>query len=140
MKTESLMLITDAREVLLRTALVEATQNPLAAAFLGWLLRREEFITLMEDAATKAAPAKGGERSSRNVAVLGFACGVEKLKARFATAFATLVGVSGEVGVSRARMAVNRYEVNVVALVEDLLRTIAMVVVDVDERDPAVPR
>ncbi len=83
------MLITDAREVLLKTALAEAKQNHLAAAFLGWLLRRDELIALMEDAATKAAAAKGGERSSRNVAVLGFGCGVEKLKARFAADFAT---------------------------------------------------
>lgn len=89
MKTESLMLITDAREVLLKTALAEAKQNPLAAAFLGWLLRHDELIALMEDAASRAASAKGGERSSRNVAVLGFACGVEKLKARFAAEFAT---------------------------------------------------
>lgn len=89
MKTESLMLITDAREILLKTTLAEAKQNPLAAAFLGWLLRRDELIPLMEDAATRAAAAKGGERSSRNVAVLGFACGVEKLKARFAAEFAT---------------------------------------------------
>jgi hypothetical protein len=88
MKSETVMLITDAREVLLKTALAEAKQNPLAAAFLGWLLRRDELIPLMADAATRAAGAKGGERSSRNVAVLGFACGVEKLKARFATEFA----------------------------------------------------
>jgi hypothetical protein len=89
MKTETLMLITDARKVLLETALAEAKQNSLAAAFLGWLLRRDELIVLMEDAATRAAAAKGGERSSRNVAVLGFACGVEKLKSRFAAEFAT---------------------------------------------------
>ncbi|HAB17003.1 MAG TPA: hypothetical protein DCE44_11195 [Verrucomicrobiales bacterium] len=43
----------------------------------------------MEHAASRAAAAKGGERSSRNVAVLGFACGVEKSKARFAADFAT---------------------------------------------------
>lgn len=89
MKAETLMLITDAREVLLKTALAEAKQNPLAAAFLGWLLRRDELIALMEEAATRAAAAKGGERSSRNVAVLGFACGIEKLKAKFANEFAT---------------------------------------------------
>lgn len=89
MKTETFMLITDAREVLLKAAVAEARQNPLAAAFLGWLLRRDELIALMEDAATRAAAAKGGERSSRNVAVLGFACGVEKLKTRFATEFAS---------------------------------------------------
>lgn len=89
MKTETFMLITDAREVLLKAALADARQNPLAAAFLGWLLRRDELIALMEDAATRAAAAKGGERSSRNVAVLGFACGVEKLKTRFAAEFAS---------------------------------------------------
>ena len=66
MKTETFMLITDAREVLLKAALADARQNPLAAAFLGWLLRRDDLIALMEDAATRAAAAKGGERSSRN--------------------------------------------------------------------------
>lgn len=89
MKTETFMLITDAREVLLKAALAEAKQNPLAAAFNGWLLRRDDLIALMEDAATRAAAAKGGERSSRNVSVLGFACGVEKLKTRFAAEFAS---------------------------------------------------
>ena len=89
MKAETSMLITDAREVLRKAALGEARQNPLAAAFLGWLLRRDELIALMEDAAARAATAKGGERSSRNVAVLGFACGVEKLKTRFAADFAS---------------------------------------------------
>jgi hypothetical protein len=89
MKTESLMLIMDARAALLKVALADARQNPLAAAFLGWLLRRDELIALMDAAARRAALAKGAERSSRNVAVLGFACGVEKLKARFSTEFAT---------------------------------------------------
>jgi hypothetical protein len=88
MRTESLMLITDAREVLLKTALAEAKQNPLAAAFLGWLLRRDDLLALTQDVATRAATTKGAERSSRNVAALGFACGVEKLKPRFAAEFA----------------------------------------------------
>lgn len=87
MKTESLMLITDAREVLLRTALAEAKQNPVAAAFLGWLLRSDDLLALMEDVAARAATAKGAERSSRSVAVLGFACGVEEFKPRFAAEF-----------------------------------------------------
>lgn len=89
MKTESLLLITDAREVLLKTALADAKQNPLAAGFLGWLLRSDNLLPLMEEAAGRAAAAKGAERSSRNVAVLGFACGVETLKPRFATEFAS---------------------------------------------------
>jgi len=82
-KTESLMVITDARAVLFRRALGEAQGNPLAAAFLGWLLGSQELEKAMEAAATKAAAAKGAKRSSRNVAVLGFACGVESLKSRF---------------------------------------------------------
>lgn len=89
MKTESLMLITDARMALLKTAKTEAGDNPLAGAFLGWLLRSDELLTLAQDAATRAAAAKGVERSSRNVAVLGFACGIEQLNPRFATEFAT---------------------------------------------------
>jgi hypothetical protein len=83
------MLITDARAALLKTAKTEAGENPLVVAFLGWLLRSDELLALMEDAVTRAAAAKGAERSSRNVAVLGFACGIEQLKPRFATEFAT---------------------------------------------------
>lgn len=83
------MLISETREHLLKTARGEAKQNLLAAAFLGWLLGYEELVTLMEDAASQAAAARGAERSSRNVAVLGFACGVAKLKPRFALEFAT---------------------------------------------------
>ncbi|MBE0541972.1 MAG: hypothetical protein IH623_11340 [Verrucomicrobia bacterium] len=88
MKTESLMLITDARAVFLNTAVTDAKQNPLAAAFLGWLLRGDDLLALLEEAATRAAASKGAERNSRNVAVLGFACGVETLKNRFAAEFA----------------------------------------------------
>jgi hypothetical protein len=88
MKTENLMLITDARAVLLNTAVTDAKQNPLVAAFLGWLLRGDYLLALLEEAATRAAAAKGAERNSRNVAVLGFACGVDALKNRFAAEFA----------------------------------------------------
>lgn len=87
MKTESLMLISDAREALRNAAISEAKRNPLAAAFLGWLLRGEDWIALVADAAGRAAGARGADRSSRNVAVLGFACGIEALKARFAVEF-----------------------------------------------------
>lgn len=87
MKTESLMLISDARAVLRRAVVAEAQGNPLAAAFQGWLLRDEDLITILAKAAMRAATAKGAERNSRNVAVLGFACGVESLKGRFATEF-----------------------------------------------------
>ncbi|MDE3100246.1 MAG: hypothetical protein KGJ88_12315 [Verrucomicrobiota bacterium] len=87
MKTESLMLITDAREALLKTALTEAAQNPLATAFLGWLLRSKDLMSAMQQAAGRAATAKGAERNSRNVAVLGFGCAVESFKSRFAAEF-----------------------------------------------------
>jgi hypothetical protein len=87
MKTENLMLITDARAVLLNTAANEAKQNPLVAAFLGWLIGGDEMLALLEHAAARAAAAKGAERNSRNVAVLGFACGVKTLKPRFAAEF-----------------------------------------------------
>lgn len=87
MKTEGVMLITDARQILSKAALTEAKGNPLAAAFLGWLLRRDDLTALLEEAAGRAAAAKGADRNSRNVAVLGFACGVESLKSRFAAEF-----------------------------------------------------
>jgi hypothetical protein len=87
MKTESLMLITDARGALHNASVVEAKGNPLAAAFLGWLLRDDDLLALLEEAAGRAAAAKGAERTSRNVAILGFACGIEPLKSRFAAEF-----------------------------------------------------
>jgi len=88
MTTESLMVITDARQVLLKTAATDAKQNPLVAAFLGWLIRDHDLMALLEEAAMRAAAAKGAARNSRTVAVLGFACGVETLKTRFAADFA----------------------------------------------------
>lgn len=87
MKSESLMLITDARTALLKTALTEAKQNPLAAAFLGWLLRSEDLLAAMREAAGRAATSKGAERNSRNVAVLGFECAVESFKSQFVAEF-----------------------------------------------------
>jgi len=81
------MLIADARGVLLRTALAEAQANPLIAAFVAWLLRSPELEKAVETAAAKAAAGTGAERSSRNVAVLGFACGIEALKPRYAAEF-----------------------------------------------------
>ena len=87
MKAENVIMITDGRAVLHRTMLGEAQANPLAAAFLAWLLRSVELERLLEVAAAKAAAERGAERSSRNVAVLGFACGIESLKPRFAGEF-----------------------------------------------------
>lgn len=87
MKTESLMLITDARGVLLKSAMADAKQNALVAAFLGWLLRGDDLLAMLEESAGRAAASKGAERNSRNVAVLGFACGVDSLKSRFAAEF-----------------------------------------------------
>lgn len=81
------MLISDARAIFFRTAAAEAGQNPLVAAFCGWLSLREDFVLLLNNVAQNAASASGAQRSSRNVAVLGFACGVETLKARFAEDF-----------------------------------------------------
>jgi hypothetical protein len=81
------MLISDAREVLRKTAAAEAQSNPLAAAFLGWLLPGESWVALLATAAGLAEAAKGADRSSRNVAVLGFACGIESLRPRFAVEF-----------------------------------------------------
>jgi hypothetical protein len=73
---------------LLNAAVTDAKENPLVAAFLGWLLGGDNLLALLEESATRAAAAKGAERNSRNVAVLGFACGVEKLKSRFGAEFA----------------------------------------------------
>ena len=87
MKMETVMLITDARQVLRKATVAEAKGNPLAAAFLGWLLRNDGLLALLEEAADRAAAAKGANRNSRNVAVLGFACGIESLKSRCAAEF-----------------------------------------------------
>ena len=53
----------------------------------GWLLRQDELVAMMEEVAGRAATARGADRNSRNVAVLGSACGIESLKSRFATEF-----------------------------------------------------
>lgn len=90
-KADSLMMISDARAVLERTTLREAQANPLAAAFLAWLLRSAELEKLIEASAQRASTQRGAERSSRNVAVLGFACGIESLKPRFASEFSQQV-------------------------------------------------
>jgi len=87
MKTEGVMLITDARHVLRTVAMSEAKQNPLAAAFLGWLLRADDFLSMLMEVADRAAAAKGADRNSRNVAVLGYACSIESLKSRFTAEF-----------------------------------------------------
>lgn len=87
MKTASLMIISDARVALAKAAYGEAAENALAAAFLGWLLRSDDLLPFAQVAAKRAAAAKGAERSSRNVAILGFACGIEQLKPAFATEF-----------------------------------------------------
>jgi hypothetical protein len=73
---------------LLNTVVTDAKRNPLAAAFLGWLLRGDDLLAMVKEAAGRAAAAKGAERNSRNVAVLGFACGVDSLKSSFAAEFA----------------------------------------------------
>lgn len=87
MKTENLLLISDAQESLRKVARAEAQRNHLAAAFLGWLLREEEWTTLLTSAAESAAGAKGADRNSRKVAMLGYACGDEALRSRFAAEF-----------------------------------------------------
>ena len=75
------------RQALLEVALRESADNPLMAAFLGWLLRDEQLLKLLAEGAEQAASIKGAERSSRSVAILGFACGVESLKNRFSSDF-----------------------------------------------------
>ena len=87
MTPERAISIEAARKLLLETASAEAKQNPLLAAFLGWLLRDERFIRFLKEAAERAAEAKGAERSPRNMAILGFACGVEVLKPSFMAQF-----------------------------------------------------
>jgi len=87
MKAESLMILSDAREVLQRARNAELHSNPLAGAFIGWLLRDEVAIALLDQIAQQAATAKGADRSSRTVAILGYACGIECIKPRFVTAF-----------------------------------------------------
>lgn len=87
MKAETLSVISDARGHLRKIALNDARQNPLLAAFLGWLFREDEFLQLLVEAAEAAAAAKGAVRNSRNVAVLGFASEVGSLRDRFIVEF-----------------------------------------------------
>ena len=53
-----------------------------------------------------------------------------------ADAVALLVGVAEEIGVFEARIAVDRGEQHIGAVVEDVLGAVAMVVVDVEDRHP----
>lgn len=87
MKAETLSVISDARGHLRKIALNDARQNPLLAAFLGWLFREGEFLQLLTETAEAAAAAKGAVRNSRNVAVLGFASEVGSLRDRFIVEF-----------------------------------------------------
>jgi hypothetical protein len=87
MKTETVMLIADAKLVLDRVARKAATDNPLAAAFASWLCPARFDATAVSAAAQKASNAKGGERSSRGVAVLGFACAVPSLRSKYEATF-----------------------------------------------------
>jgi len=87
MKTETLMLISDAREVLGRVVTAEAPSNSLARAFLGWIAGDDNPATMLEQVALQAASAKGADRSSRTVAILGYTCGVASLRPRFTTEF-----------------------------------------------------
>jgi hypothetical protein len=47
------------------------------------------------------------------------------------------VGVTSEPGVQTGGIAVDRYVMDVVALIEDLLRAVAVVDVEIEDRDPA---
>ena len=61
---------------------------------------------------------------------------------RFAGAFsaAGLVGMAPEERIVGRRVGVDRREQNVGALVENVLRAVAVVIVDVEDRDPQTPR
>lgn len=87
MNTETQLLISDAQHVLRGAIESEGTRNPLASAFLGWLLQDDDSLASLKYSADSAAASKGAERNSRNVAMLGFACGVKSLSNRFANAF-----------------------------------------------------
>src|SRR3546814_17220171 len=47
---------------------------------------------------------------------------------------------AGEVGVGEGRRAVDRHRQHVVALVEDVLLSVAVVIVDIENRHPAIVR
>ena len=53
----------------------------------------------------------------------------------FAGALAALVGEAGEIGVFVLGMAVQRAEQQIAATIEDLLRAVAVVEIDVEDRD-----
>lgn len=88
MKPESLMLIADAKRALGRITQTASAGNPLVAGLLAWLLPGKVDVAVLASAAEKAAAAKGGERNSRGVAVLGFACAITASRQRFEAAFA----------------------------------------------------
>src|SRR3546814_2833507 len=81
-----------------------------------------------------------GERHSQRIAVL---LRRDALRQRdvhvVAGALATpaLGAEAGEVGVGEGRRAVDRHRQHVVALVEDVLLSVAVVIVDIENRHPA---
>jgi hypothetical protein len=80
------MLIADSKAALERTVLATGPNNPLIAIFSLWLRPTSE-QTMAASATEKAANAKGGERTSRGVAILGFACELPHLRSAVQLAF-----------------------------------------------------
>jgi hypothetical protein len=75
MKESSVILLRDARAVLSGLITEAAENNPLVGAFCAWIKLDLHDASLLDQAVAEVAHAKGAERSSRGLAILGFYCG-----------------------------------------------------------------
>lgn len=62
-------------------------ENPLLAAFTGWLLPDIFNIEQVKRVAEEAALVGGAARSARSVAILGFACAIPEISSAYSNAF-----------------------------------------------------
>ncbi len=74
MNSGGVLLVRDARQTLRDQVASSCASNPLLAVFSEWLGLPVEDDASAEKAVAKAGSAKGGERSSRGAALVGFRC------------------------------------------------------------------
>ena len=95
---------------------------------------------------TSSSGAKAGDPRQRRVerreigAETGAARQRQVQRRAFAFALAGLVGMAPEIGIVHPRIGVDRDEQDVAAGVEDVLGAVAVMIVDVEDRDPPPAR
>ena len=87
MKEASAILLRDARATLCRLISEAVTDNDLLGAFCEWMKLGLQNAALLVEAVNKASKAKGGERSSRGLSILGFRCAASGCETHIHEAF-----------------------------------------------------